>query len=146
MFWLVSLRLFIGWHFLFEGINKLISSKWSSAAYLMDSQGWFKGFFYSIASNNALLPIVDCLIQWGLVLIGLGLLMGILSRTASICAIVLLSLYTLSHFSFIGAEYMYPMEGSYLFIDKNLIEMTALVIIYVFPTSHVYGFDRYLKK
>jgi len=36
------LRIFIGWHFLYEGLAKLFSP-WSSAGYLMESQWLFSG-------------------------------------------------------------------------------------------------------
>ncbi len=47
LFWLVALRVLIGWHFLYEGLVKVINPNWSSAGYLMDSQGFLAGFFQS---------------------------------------------------------------------------------------------------
>ena len=44
LFWLVALRVLIGWHFLYEGLVKVVNPNWSSAGYLMDSQGFFSGF------------------------------------------------------------------------------------------------------
>ena len=38
---LVTLRFLIGWHFLYEGISKLLNPYWSSAAYLLDSKWIF---------------------------------------------------------------------------------------------------------
>ena len=35
---LVILRILIGWHFLYEGISKLVNPYWSSAAYLLDGK------------------------------------------------------------------------------------------------------------
>ena len=34
LYGLVTLRVLIGWHFLYEGVSKLINPYWSSAAYL----------------------------------------------------------------------------------------------------------------
>ncbi|MCC8144047.1 MAG: hypothetical protein LIO97_09240 [Tannerellaceae bacterium] len=55
-------------------------------------------------------------------------------------------MYYLSHPSFIGANYLMPFEGSYLWIDKNLVELAALGVLLVYPTSHVLGLDRWLVK
>ena len=38
LYGLVTLRVLIGWHFLYEGISKVINPYWSSAAYLLDSK------------------------------------------------------------------------------------------------------------
>ncbi|MCD8265478.1 MAG: hypothetical protein LUD02_16080 [Tannerellaceae bacterium] len=55
-------------------------------------------------------------------------------------------MYYLSHPSFIGANYLMPFEGSYLWINKNLVELAALGVLLVYPTSHVLGLDRWLVK
>ncbi len=145
-FWLVALRMLIGWHFLYEGVVKILNPKWTSMAYLSDSQGWFASIFQSMANNQGVLNTVNFMNEWGLVLIGLGLILGCLTRVATIGGIVLLAFYYLSHPPFIGAEYMLPREGSYLWIDKNLIELAALAVMYVFPTSRVFGLDGYIFK
>ncbi len=89
-FWsLVILRVAIGWHFLYEGIVKLLNPNWSSLGYLMDSKGLFAGVFHSIAGNPALLNVMDFINMWGLILIGAGLIVGLFSRIASIAGIVL---------------------------------------------------------
>lgn len=144
--WLVVLRLVIGWHFLYEGLVKLFNSGWSAYPYLMDSDGFLSGFFQSIAGNEGFLAVSNYINIYGLTLIGLGLILGCFSRIASIGGILLLALFYLSHPPFVGAEYMMPTEGSYLWIDKNIIEMGALMVLIYFPTSHIIGLDRYLSK
>lgn len=145
-FWLVTLRILIGWHFLYEGLIKVFNAQWTSYGYLIDSKGWLSSFFLNMASNPQLLDFINIANKWGLVLIGLGLIAGCLTRIASVAGIVLLAFYYLSHPPFIGATYMMPSEGSYLWIDKNLIEIAALAVVLVFPTSYVFGLDKYLCK
>ena len=146
MFWLVALRILVGWHFLYEGLAKILNPKWTSLGYLMDSQGWLSSWFHFMANNKSLLTVIDLMNEWGLFLIGLGLIVGCFSRLASIGGIVLVGLYCLSHPHFIGVEYMLPFEGSYLFVDKNLVELGALAVLYVFPTSKIFGLDGYILK
>ncbi|MDR2810221.1 MAG: DoxX family membrane protein [Tannerellaceae bacterium] len=147
-FWLVALRLLVGWHFLYEGLVKVLNPKWTSLGYLMDSQGWFASLFHSMASNAGTLSVINFLNEWGLILIGLSLILGCLSRVGCIGGVLLLLLYYLSHPPFIGAEdlFMLPREGSYLWVDRNLIEIAALAVLYVFPTSKVFGLDGYILK
>jgi thiosulfate dehydrogenase [quinone] large subunit len=143
---LVALRWLIGWHFLYEGIVKLWNPNWSAGGFLNDSAGLFKGLFYWMANSPTILDIVNFLNVWGLILIGLGLILGIFTRWALIGGIILLAFYYLSHPALIGVKYALPSEGSYLFVNKNLIEMVALAVLLVFPTSHIVGLDRYIFK
>lgn len=147
-FWLVALRMVIGWHFLYEGIVKVLNPKWTSLGYLMDSQGWFASFFQSAANNESALSVINFLNEWGLVLIGLGLIAGCFTRFAAAGGILLLLLYYLSHPPFIGSEnfFMLPREGAYLWIDRNIIEITALALLCVFPTSRIFGLDGYISR
>ncbi|MEE3301924.1 MAG: DoxX subfamily, partial [Candidatus Neomarinimicrobiota bacterium] len=46
----------------------------------------------------------------------------------------------------LGLEYSRPGEGSYIIVNKNLIEACALWVLYVFPTGHIIGLDRLLAK
>ncbi len=139
---LVILRTAIGWHFLYEGISKLLNPDWSCIGYLMDSEGWFEGLFLSMASNTTLLNVLDFLNIWGLIFIGVGLILGLFTRIAAIAGMVLLAFYYLSHPPFIGATYLIPSEGNYLWINKNLIELLTLWILLLFPTWNTVGIDR----
>ncbi|MEZ5197326.1 MAG: DoxX family membrane protein [Bacteroidales bacterium] len=144
LFWLVLLRVMIGWHFLYEGMVKVVNPNWSSVGYLLDSEGFLQGFFYSLAANPNVVNAIDFLNIWGLIAIGLGLILGCFSRLALVSGIVLLSFYYLSHPPFVGLKYSMPMEGSYLIINKILIELTAMVVLLLFPTSMRIGIDRFI--
>ncbi len=144
--WLVILRVAIGWHFLFEGLAKISNPNWTSYLYLMDSKGILENIFKSLAENEQSLIFVDYLNIWGLILIGLFLMLGLFSRQAIIAAITLLSLYYLSHPPFFGLDYILPSTGSYWIIDKTLIEIFALAVLLVFPTSKEIGLDRFIIK
>jgi len=143
---LVTLRVLIGWHFLYEGVAKLSNPNWSSVGFLLDLKWIFSGLFQNMASNPSVLNTVDFLNMWGLVAIGLGLLLGFLTRPAIIGGIILLTFYYISHPPFVGITYAMPSEGSYLWVNKNLIELFALAVLYVFPTSRIIGIDRFLFK
>ena len=144
---LVVLRVAIGWHFLFEGLAKISAQNWTSYLYLMDSKGIFENVFKALAENKQSLIIVDYLNIWGLIIIGLILMLGLFSKQVTIAAITLLSLYYLSHPPFFGLDYALPSTGSYWIVDKTLIEIFALIVLFVFPTSKEIGLDRlFIKK
>lgn len=143
---LVVLRVAIGWHFFYEGLVKLLSPSWTALPYLVDSQGPLKGFFESIAANPTALGITNFVNIWALLLAGFALISGLLTRTAALGAILLLAMYYLSHPALPLADYAAPSEGSYLYVNKTIIEMAALWVLYSFPTSHRIGLDRFINK
>ena len=139
---LVLLRILIGWHFLYEGISKLVNPYWSSAAYLLDSKWIFSSLAERIVANPTLLEVTDSVNMWGLTIVGLSLLLGFMSRYGAIAGLVFVLLYYFFAPPFIGLEYSKPGEGSYIIVNKNLIEACALYVLYLFPTSQLIGFDR----
>lgn len=147
LFWLVTLRVLIGWYFLYEGVIKVLSPNWTSFGYLKDSKGIFAPLFSMLTENASIMNLVDTINMYGLVFIGLSLVLGAYVRTASIGGIALLSLYYLSHPPLLDVVYMMRPEGSYLWVDKNLIILCTLFIIILFPTSKQIGLDRiFIKK
>ncbi|OGC00342.1 hypothetical protein A2V82_06835, partial [candidate division KSB1 bacterium RBG_16_48_16] len=143
---LTMMRVAIGWHFLYEGMVKLTNPNWTCAGFLSESKWLFSGLFHWIAGNPAVLKIVDLLNIWGLLLIGLGLFFGCLTRLATFSAIGLLLLYYIANPPFVGLANSLATEGSYLVVDKNLVELIALVVLIFFPTGSFFGIDRLLAK
>jgi thiosulfate dehydrogenase [quinone] large subunit len=146
LFALVTLRVLIGWYFLYEGLSKLLVSGWTSFAYLNDSAGIFKPFFLWIAENSTLMHWVDIINIYGLILVGLSFILGAYVKLSSYGAIVLLSLYYLSHPPLIETSYLLRAEGSALWVDKNLVMLGAIVVLMLFPNSKRIGLDRFLLK
>ena len=141
---LVALRMLIGWHFCYEGLAKLLNPYWTSAGYLAGSQWFLKDDLIKIASNATAVTAIDLLNQWGLVAIGLGLMLGALARPAAIAGVVLLALYWIVAPPFAGVTYPMPAEGSYVLVNKVLVELGALLVLVAFPTSRIWGLDRFL--
>jgi thiosulfate dehydrogenase (quinone) large subunit len=145
-FVLVALRLLIGWHILYEGFSKLLIPNWSSIGFLSESKWILSGFSGWIVSNPGVLKAVDFLNTWGLIAIGLGLILGLFTRAAAISGAILLFVYYLNNPPLIGLEYSVPSEGSYLIISKTLIECMALVLLAVFPSGLFAGLDVVVQR
>lgn len=136
------LRVSVGWHFLYEGIAKLTSSSWSAAGYLKQARGPFAAIFRWLASQPNLLDKADLITMWGLTLVGLFLILGLLTRLSSLVGIGFLVLFYLANPPFVGYFYSIPTEGSYLIVNKNLVEMSALVVIVLTGSGRFAGLDR----
>ncbi len=142
VFILVLLRMAIGWHFLYEGIAKIMTPNWSCAGYLKSASWWLSDFFHWIVANPQALPIVNWLNVWGLTLIGLGLIVGCFTRLAAFFGILLLAMYYIANPPFLASGMSISAEGHYLIIDKNLIEIIALVAIIFFSAGRYWSVDK----
>ena len=138
----VVLRVLIGWHFLYEGLAKLTSPSWSAAGFLLQSRGPFSGLFRWMAADPNLLATVNQLNMWGLTLIGLGLIVGCFTRIASAAGLLVILLFYACNPPFVGYFYSIPTEGSYLVVNKNLVEAAALAVVLVTNSGRAAGLDR----
>lgn len=145
VFALTSLRVLIGWHFLYEGLVKLYTPGWSAKAYLLGSVGPLSSLFRYMAGSETILQTVNILNEWGLVIIGFGLFVGLFSKICKISAMILLFLYYMAYPPFAGLNIDAYVEGSYWIVNKNLIEIGALFVLYGFPSSRITGLDRLLN-
>lgn len=147
LFSLTFLRILIGWHFLYEGLIKLFSSPaWTAKYYLLDSVGPFSTAFKAMAGDTRILAIIDLMNVWGLILIGLSLFIGLFTKVFKIFGIAILFLYYFAYPPFMGYIINAPVEGSYWIVNKNLIEIASLFVLYLFPTSHMTGIDRFFNS
>jgi uncharacterized membrane protein YphA (DoxX/SURF4 family) len=92
-------------------------------------------------AGNRVVSWIDWLTRWGLTVIGACLLVGLLTRTnCLLAALFLLTTYLcvppLPWLPAVG-----PSEGSYLVVNKNVIEMLALFALACLPTGRWFGVD-----
>jgi thiosulfate dehydrogenase [quinone] large subunit len=142
-FVLVLLRILIGWHFLYEGVIKAYNPSWTSRGYLL-SASILKPFFAWLASDS-LISVIDNLNIIGLIAVGISLLIGIKVKWGCIAGVLLLLLYYFAHPPLPGFP-QGPSEGSYWIVNKNLVEMAALFVIYQFPLTSLFGIENLFAK
>jgi thiosulfate dehydrogenase (quinone) large subunit len=138
------LRVFVGWHFLYEGLTKLTSTTWSAVGYMKASRGPFSSLFKWIASQPQLLDNANLITMYGLTIVGVLLMLGLFTRLASIAGIGFILLFYLCNPPFVGYFYTIPTEGSYLIVNKNLVEIAALFVILMTRSGLYAGLDRFL--
>ena len=143
---IVVLRVLIGWHFLYEGLSKLTSPGWSASGYLLQSRGPFAALFRGMAADSSVLGVVNQLNMWGLTAIGLGLILGCFTRLASASGLLVILLFYLCNPPFVGYFYSIPTEGSYLVVNKNLVEAAALAVILTTGSGRAAGLDLIIHR
>jgi uncharacterized membrane protein YphA (DoxX/SURF4 family) len=145
--WLFSIvRIAIGWHFLYEGVTKIIAENWSSAPYLAGSKWIFAPLFHSMTESAAIIDIVDFINVWGMILVGAGLMLGLFARWASIGGVLMLFFYFVAYPPFPGYMFGVPVEGNYLWVNKNLIEFFVLTTFIFLSPDYLFGLDRLYSK
>lgn len=145
--WVVFLlRITVGWQFLYEGFSRLLNPYWTSAGFLLESRGPLAGFFHSLASGPATLKAFNLISTWGLIVVGLGLLAGFLTRGAAAAGMILIILHYVCNPPFLGYTYSAPQEGTYLFINKDVVEFFVLWVLILFPTGRTIGLDRLIVR
>ena len=140
----VLLRVFIGWHFLYEGVIKIYNPEWTSYGYLASAQGPLRPFFQWM-SQDPMLDWADSLNWMALMVVGITLLLGIFEKQGAVIGALLLALYYLAHPSFPWLPQV-NVEGSYWFVNKNLIELAACLVLYKMPTGEFFGLAYLFKK
>jgi len=136
------MRVLVGWHFLYEGLTKLTAASWTSAGYLKQARGPFAELFRSLAANPNMLANADLITMWGLTIVGACLILGLLTRLASLAGIGFILMFYLATPPLVGYFYSVPSEGSYLIVNKNLVEIAALGVIFATRSGLFAGLDR----
>jgi uncharacterized membrane protein YphA (DoxX/SURF4 family) len=142
LYLLVLIRILIGWHFLYEGVTKIVATNWTSGAYLAGSKWIFAPVFHWMAGNTGIISVVDFLNIWGMTLIGIGLILGLFTRWASGGGALLLLFYFIAYPPIPGYMMGVPADGNYLWVNKNLIELFVLTAFVFLPAGYLYGLDR----
>ena len=136
------LRVLVGWHFLYEGLTKLTAASWTSVGYLKQARGPFAELFRGLAGNPNMLANADLITMWGLTIVGACLILGLLTRLASLAGIGFILMFYLATPPLVGYFYSVPSEGSYLIVNKNLVEIAALGVIFATRSGLFAGLDR----
>lgn len=151
---LVLLRTLIGWHFLYEGYYKLMLpgwgpdgkplAAWSSAGYLRGASGPLAGLFKRVL-DAGWGPWLDGAVKITLLAIGLSLVLGLFTRVGAWAALGLLALFYVLAIPSAGVPQP-GNEGTYLFVNKTLIEAAAVLVLLAFNTGAIAGLDLLLSR
>ena len=135
---LLFLRLVAGWYFLYAGFTKVVNSTWSAAGYIGNAKT-FPAFFTWLATPQNI-GWVNFLNEWGLVLVGVALILGIFTRYAALAGALMLFFYYLPILDF-------PYAGAHGYIiDDHIFAIAALFVLALSNSGRFWGVDSYLRK
>ncbi len=135
---LLILRLALGWLFFYAGVTKIVNPEWTAKGYLEHASSL--SFLYSWLATPAMLGFVNFINEWGLALLGVSLILGVLVRVSTILGAGLMLLYYLPILKF-----PYVGDHSYL-IDEHIIYVLVLLYIYAVDAGKYFGLDKFFRR
>ncbi len=133
---ILLMRLTMGWIFLWSGLDKLVTD-FSSAGFLTNATtGPLSGWFESLGANQAALDVIDPLVVWGQILIGITLVFGVFTRSGLFWATVMMMMFYLAQFP--------PANNP--FIDEHLVYIIVFGLLGALGAGRILGLDVLIER
>jgi thiosulfate dehydrogenase [quinone] large subunit len=138
-YWLLIMRLIAGWWFLHAGLDKLMGWPFDAGWFVSGAAaGTSLGPVVTQFSDGVLLTFVNFAIPIGQTMIGLGLIVGALTRTAAF-----FGAFLMVFFYFINGETGGWAHGV---VSGDLLGLLIFAMIATLGAGSVFGIDAYLAK
>lgn len=135
---LALLRIVMGWFFFYAGITKVLNPDWTAAGYIKGAKN-FAGFYHWLLQPDVL-PSINFLNKWGLVILGLSLILGLFVRVSALFGAALMVLYYL-----VILDFPYPNTHAYL-VDEHIIYAITLLFFMAVGAGRYYGLDNWCRN
>jgi len=134
---MLALRITLGWYFLYAGFSKIIAPAWSAEKYLTAATT-FKGFYAWLATPT-MLSITNFVNEWGLLLIGLCLVLGVFIKWAGPAGAIMMILYYFPVLTF-------PTVGHGYIVDEHLIYAAGLLLLAAYHQHDALWFRKFMGR
>jgi len=134
-YWLLFLRLLVGWWFLHEGLNKYATPGPFRAGWFLEKTGTIVSPVLNAFAGGATEAAVNVLIPMGEVLIGLGLVLGCLLRLASFSGAFMM------FFLYFGEE-----SWRRGLVNGDLFGLVLFLTLVVFGAGRIWGIDARIER
>lgn len=135
---LFLLRISMGWLMFYAGITKILNPDWSALGYLENAQT-FEGF-YMWLTQPGILPIINFVNEWALLLLGVSLILGIFVRISSLLGAALMLLYY-----FPGLTFPYIEPHSFI-VNEHIIYILVMLVFAGTKAGRIWSLDAWLAK
>ncbi len=136
--WLIAtMRITMGWLFIWNGWLHIKDPSWTAVGYI--SKSHIAPQFFSWLATPDILEWVNFLNSWGILVLGICLVIGFSTRIAASFGIIAMILYyipTISKFPFLT-------NGS-LFISEHIFYILILISLIILNAGQYFGFGKKL--
>jgi thiosulfate dehydrogenase [quinone] large subunit len=132
-------RLLMAWTFLYAASHQVFVSGWSVAGFLRNTKTFHD--VYAPFATPTWAPIISFLVEYGHLLIGLSLLVGLMVRVSASFGVLLMLLYWTAHMNFPYIE-----NRNNFLIDYHIVYAVVLGFLIYKRAGHVWGLDAWAEK
>ncbi len=129
-------RLTMGWIFAYAGFDKLIRGFSASGFLLHSTMGPLTFWFHSLGGSQMALNVINPLVVWGEILVGLTLVFGIFTRAGLFFGAVQLMLYYLAQWP--------PANNP--FMGYHLVYILILGLLGALGAGRILGVDAWIER
>lgn len=133
---IVLLRLTMGWIFVWAGFDKLIRGFSASGFLIHGTQGPLTGWFQGLGENTTAVSVIDPLVVWSQILIGIALIFGIGFRWAALWGAVQMFFFYIAAFP--------PAHNP--FMDEHLVYIIVLGALGALGAGRILGLDAVIER
>ncbi len=140
---ILGLRVLMAWVFIQAGLEKILDPEWTAVHFLegVESANPFMFLFEWFAAYPGL---VDPLVMWTQLLIGLALLLGVFFRFAALGGAIQMLMFWLASFE-AGLMAGFPVAHGYL-VNDTLVYAVLLFGLGALGAGRLYGLDSKLEE
>lgn len=132
-------RFVMAWTFLYAASHQVFVPEFSVVGFLSHTKTFHD--FFSIFTTPTMAPITTVLVEYGHLLIGLSLLVGLMVRVSAFFGVLLMILYWFAHM-----DWPYIEDTNNFIVDFHLVYAGVLVFLIVKRAGHVFGLDAWAEK
>ncbi len=132
----VLMRLTMGWIFVYSGLDKLING-FNAGGFLVNAtKGPLSGAFQNLGESGGALNVINPMVVWGELLIGLALVLGVTTRWAAFWGATMMFLFYIAQF---------PPEHN-PFMEYYLVYILVLGMLGALGAGRILGLDAVIER
>ncbi|MFC3958329.1 DoxX family protein [Halovivax cerinus] len=133
---ILALRLLMGATFVEAGLSKVFAGDFTARGYLAGREaGPAADLFVSASQVDWFVAFVDVAVPWGELFVGLGLLVGALTRLAAFWGTIMTLLYYLGNW-----------DAGHGYATSDLLYALVFLSLAAFGAGRIAGLDRYVER
>jgi len=132
-------RLVMAWTFLYAASHQVFVPGWTVVGFLNHTKTFHDVFV--VFTTPTMAPITTFMVEYGHLLIGLSLLVGLMVRISASFGVLLMIIYWFAHMDWPFIE-----NTNNLIVDYHLVYAGVLVYLVVKRAGHVFGLDGWAEN
>jgi thiosulfate dehydrogenase [quinone] large subunit len=132
-------RFTMAWTFLYAASHQVFDPNFTVVDFLRHTKTFHD--LFSAFTTPAMAPVTTFLVEYGHLLIGLSLLVGLMVRISAAFGVLLMIIYWMAHMDWPFIE-----NRNNFIIDYHLVYAGVLVFLIVKRAGHVWGLDAWAEK